>query len=180
MKTQPFPLLFGFLIAMVQISCAQSSDNSEETPEAAEASDEKVEFIEKASFTDLEGNEVSISDFEGKTVLIDIWETWCAPCIISMPTLHKLAEDYPDDFAVIALSPRIMDSPEQVEEFVAENDYNFTYVYGRQLALDLEVQNIPYKIYVGPDGKYLTSVLGSQGPEEDYEKTKEIIEENRN
>ncbi|MEX0778974.1 MAG: TlpA disulfide reductase family protein [Balneolales bacterium] len=175
MKTLLFPLMIGLLM-LTQLSCAETSD----TPEVLEISDEKAEVIENAVFTDLEGNELTISDFAGKTVLIDVWETWCAPCIASMPTLHQLAEDYPDDFVVVALSPKIMDSPEQVEEFEADHDYNFTYVYGRQFAIDFEVQSIPHKIYVGPDGKYLTTIEGSHGPEQDYENTKEIIEANRN
>lgn len=176
MKTYFLPLLLVLLVTQIQVSCAQAPDS----PEAREISDDKIGAIENASFTDLQGNEMSLADFAGKTVLIDIWETWCAPCIASMPTLHNLVEDYPDDFAVIALSPVIMDSPEQVEEFAAENDYDFTYVYGRQLALDLEIQSIPHKIYVGPNGKYLTTVVGSHGPEQDYENSKELIEANRN
>ncbi|MEX0685014.1 MAG: TlpA disulfide reductase family protein [Balneolales bacterium] len=163
-----------FFVTLTTTSCAQSSeDSSSET-----LSDDKIQVIQNTEFTDLDGNKMSLKDFEGKTVLIDIWETWCAPCIASMPTLHQLAEDYSDDFAVVALSPQIMDSPEQVEEFVSSHDYNFTYVYGRDLAIDLEIQSIPYKIFVGPDGKYLTTIIGSHGPDQDYVKAKAIIEAN--
>ena len=171
MKTRITTILLASIAMQTTIACAQASDSP---------SGDKVEIIQNAVFTDLEGNEMSLEDFEGKVVLIDIWETWCAPCIASMPTLHQLVEDYPDDFAVIALSPKIMDSPEQIEEFAASHDYEFTYVYGRQFAVDLEIQSIPHKIYVGPDGQYLTTIVGSHGPEQDYEKTREIIEAHRN
>ncbi|MEX2639341.1 MAG: TlpA disulfide reductase family protein [Balneolales bacterium] len=169
MKTSFYTLLIILLIGQTQFSCAQASNSG----------DNKEEVIDNAVFTDLDGTELTVSDFEGKIVLVDVWETWCAPCIASMPTLHDLAENYSADFMVVALSPNIMDSPEQVEEFVDNHDYNFTYVYGRQFAADMEVQSIPHKIFIGPDGKYLTTIVGSHGPEEDYIKIKDIIEANR-
>lgn len=144
--------------------------------DATDASDTNT-ILQETVFTDLDGGEVTLQDFEGKTVLIDIWETWCTPCLQSMPTLQQLMEDYPNDFVVLAVSPGYMDSPEQVHEFVENHDYDFEFVFGEQLTSDLEVQSIPYKVYVDPEGEYITSVVGTQGPDEDYEKTKEIIEE---
>ncbi len=137
---------------------------------------ESNQILQNAVFTDLNGNEVTLQDFQGKTVLIDIWETWCVPCLRSMPTFQKLMDDYPDDFVVLAVSPGYMDSEEQVREFIANNDYDFVFVFGEQLAQDLQVQSIPYKIYVSPSGEYIKSVLGSQGPDSDYENTRQVIE----
>ncbi len=136
-------------------------------------------ILENAVFADLDGNERTLEEFRGKTVLIDIWETWCTPCLQSMPTFQRLMEDYPEDFIVLAVSPGHMDSPEQVRNFVNANDYDFEFVFGQQFTRDMQVSSIPYKIYVGPDGKYITSVIGSYGPQLDYEKTQEIIEDNK-
>ena len=137
--------------------------------------DNKNEILKNSVLTDLDGEVVTLAQFAGKTVLIDIWETWCTPCLRSMPTLQKLMDDYPDDFVVLAVSPGYMDTPEQVREFVANHDYTFEFVFGEDLARDLNVQSIPFKVYVGPDGQYIESVLGTQGPDRDYEKAREII-----
>ncbi len=163
--------VFALIILVIAgFKLASSTESSQ--PESADA----TEILQNAVFTDLDGGEVTIHDFEGKTVLIDIWETWCTPCIRSMPTLQELMDDYPDDFIVLAVSPGYMDSEEQVREFVANNDYDFAFVFGEQLAEDFNVQSIPYKVYVSPGGEYIESILGTQGPELDYEKTREIIE----
>lgn len=135
------------------------------------------EALENAVFSTLQGDKVTLEDFRGKVILIDIWETWCTPCIVSKPTLQKLVDDYPDIFMVLAVSPSYMDTPEQVREFVNSNDYSFTYVFGQQFSMDMGVQSIPFKIYVDPKGKFITAVPGSHGPERDYQITREIIEQ---
>jgi thiol-disulfide isomerase/thioredoxin len=42
-------------------------------------------------FTDADGKPVSIGDFAGKPVLVNLWASWCAPCVKELPTLDKLA-----------------------------------------------------------------------------------------
>ena len=155
---------FGTLLAL-----STGSDKPDET--------DTNQILQEAVFTDLQGQEILMEDFSGKTVLIDIWETWCTPCIRSMPTLQQLMEDYPDDFVVLAVSPGYMDSEDDVREFISNNEYDFEFVFGEDFTEALQVQSIPYKIYVNPSGEYVTTVLGSHGPEEDYEKTREIIED---
>lgn len=56
-------------------------------------------------FRDLYGNPVSLDDYAGKVVLLNIWATWCPPCRAEMPALDRLAGEMEgSDFAVIALS----------------------------------------------------------------------------
>ncbi len=157
------------LVALIGFRIAGSSASEALDPES------KNDILQNAVMTDLSGAEITLEQFAGKTVLIDIWETWCTPCLRSFPTLQKLMDDYPDDFVVLAVSPGYMDSPEQVREFVENHDYTFEFVFGEDLARNLNVHSIPFKVYVDPDGQYIESALGSQGPERDYEKAREII-----
>ncbi len=46
------------------------------------------------TFKDVEGNEVSLSDFKGRYVYIDLWATWCGPCVAEIPHLKKLEEHF--------------------------------------------------------------------------------------
>ncbi|MDI6401151.1 TlpA disulfide reductase family protein [Balneolaceae bacterium ANBcel3] len=162
-------ILFTGLLAYGAVQ-ASSSYNNNATPEHTD------EILRHAVLTDFDGNEFTLEDYAGKTLLLDFWETWCTPCIRSMPTLQKLMDDYPDDFLVLAISPGFMDTPEQVRNFVDNNDYDFVFLFGEQLFQDLEIQSLPHKVYISPDGDYVLSISGSQGPEEDYQKSKEIIE----
>ena len=57
------------------------------------------------AFTDREGASVTIADFAGRSVLLNLWATWCAPCRKEMPELQALRDEMGgDDFEVVALS----------------------------------------------------------------------------
>ena len=58
------------------------------------------------SFKDPDGGEISIADFKGVPVLVNLWATWCGPCIKELPTLAKLSDAHLQDgqLGVIAVS----------------------------------------------------------------------------
>ena len=56
------------------------------------------------SFLDRDGNTVSLSDFAGRLVVLNLWATWCAPCLREMPSLDRLQERLGDDVTVLAIS----------------------------------------------------------------------------
>lgn len=61
--------------------------------------------VPEIGFRDGDGRPVSLADFQGKVVLLNIWATWCGPCREEMPTLDRLqAELGGPDFQVVALS----------------------------------------------------------------------------
>lgn len=66
----------------------------------------KVDTPEPSNiFVDKDGNNVSLSNFRGNIVVVNIWATWCAPCVREMPSLTKFAESYKDKgVKVIAVS----------------------------------------------------------------------------
>ena len=57
-------------------------------------------------FNDPDGGEISLADFKGVPVLVNLWATWCAPCVKELPTLDKLAASHRVDgqLGVIAIS----------------------------------------------------------------------------
>jgi thiol-disulfide isomerase/thioredoxin len=59
-----------------------------------------------ASFRDPDGGEISLADFKGVPVLVNLWATWCGPCIKELPTLEKLSDAHLKDgqLGVIAVS----------------------------------------------------------------------------
>jgi thiol-disulfide isomerase/thioredoxin len=109
-------------------ACQKAPQPSNKTAPAAEAGPVKgVDRSHKGqpgpggSFNDPEGGEISLADFKGAPVLVNLWATWCAPCVKELPTLDKLAAAHRDDgkLGVIAVS---QDSGPQasVEAFLAK------------------------------------------------------------
>jgi thiol-disulfide isomerase/thioredoxin len=167
------------MISLTLSACngeAQQSQ-SEGIPNYESMSNE--EAVEQAVFEGLDGQLVAVEDFKGKVIMLDFWETWCKPCINSFPTLDKLVQDYPDDFAILAVTPGFMNDKSDAQEFAGNHDYQFTYAMDTGLASKLSIQSIPYKVFVDAEGNYLSTKIGSYGPQRDYEEIKNIIEEHR-
>jgi thiol-disulfide isomerase/thioredoxin len=58
-----------------------------------------------ATFFDAQAKPITLANFRGKVVLVNLWATWCAPCVMEMPTLSALQGKFdPEDFVVAAIS----------------------------------------------------------------------------
>jgi hypothetical protein len=57
-----------------------------------------------ATFEDPDGEPVTLADFRGRPLLVNLWATWCAPCVAEMPTLDALARREGERLQVLALS----------------------------------------------------------------------------
>ena len=67
---------------------------------------------------DLAGHEADLGDFPQKVLFVNRWATWCAPCVVEMPGIEKLAERFADgDVAFLIVSD---EAPDTVISFVAE------------------------------------------------------------
>ena len=177
MKTIRYFLLlfFGTLII--------SACGNEAKKNPRQLSDELIktdQIILKATFKDLDGNDVTLADFKGKVVLIDFWETWCGPCRAVFPAMDSLRGEYPDDFAVLAVNLQDSDTPEDVNSFMEEFGYDFDWVLDTNgIGPEVITYGIPFKVFIDPDGFLIKTEVGTRGPEGDYEKTKVIIEDNK-
>jgi thiol-disulfide isomerase/thioredoxin len=76
--------------------------------------------VEGIEIVDAVGKPRPLSEWKGRVVLLNLWATWCAPCLKEMPALDRLrAELGSADFDVIALN--IDKTPEKPQKFVADN-----------------------------------------------------------
>lgn len=72
------------------------------------------------AFTSIHDKTYALHDFKGKTIIVNFWATWCAPCIAEFPELLQLASNRPDDLVVIALS--VDETPQNINGFIAKLD----------------------------------------------------------
>ncbi|MEL7446851.1 MAG: TlpA disulfide reductase family protein [Pseudomonadota bacterium] len=75
------------------------------------------------SFEDLDGNTLDLAALKGAPVLINLWATWCAPCVIEMPMLDNLANEMGEDLRVLTIS-QDSKGAEVVAPFFAEHSYD--------------------------------------------------------
>ena len=174
-----------FISVFLLISCSSNGDKQESqgtqtrsnvVPPGLVDEAKAKELIQNATFTDLEGNEVSIDRFEGKVVLIDFWETWCGPCLQVFPAMDKLRDEYENEFEVLAVTVGLSDTIEDAVNFANDNVYDFNYLIDSNNIFDqLGASGIPFKVLVNPDGELIKIEMGSRGTEGDYNQMKSII-----
>jgi peroxiredoxin len=77
------------------------------------------------SLKDIKGREVKLSDYTGKIVVLDLWATWCKPCIASFPAMQLMVKKHPEvAFLFIAVEEK--DPLPKVKSFIEKNNYSFT------------------------------------------------------
>lgn len=124
---------------------------------------ETPQAIPDLAFLDSQARETSLEAFEGQTVLLNIWATWCVPCREEMPSLERLqARLGGPDFQVVALSIDREGLP-AVKAFYAELGLAALDMYADptgKTSRDLGVFGIPTTLLIGPSGRELGRLVG--------------------
>ena len=120
------------------------------------------------TFRDPDSQKTSLEAFKGKPLLVNLWATWCAPCVKELPTLDALA-DRPGAPQVLALS-QDMGEQAKVEAFLAEKKIALEPYQDAEMAMSgaLGATILPTTVLYGSDGKEVwrfTGDLDWTGPE---------------
>lgn len=76
--------------------------------------------VAQLTFQDTDGKDLALRDFKGKTVLLNLWATWCAPCRKEMPALDRLQQEMGSDkFEVVAVNVDTR-NPQRPRDFLKE------------------------------------------------------------
>ncbi len=97
---------FGIAACDRQNAAGQQGAAGEATGVKGVHRDQKGKPGPPVAFTDPDGGEIRVADFRGTPVLVNLWATWCAPCVKELPTLERLAQSHSKDgrLGVIAVS----------------------------------------------------------------------------
>ncbi len=117
---------------------------------------------------DKDGKAVRLSDYKGKTVVLDFWATWCGPCQSSLPHTTEMAKKYADK-NVVVLAVNVWDTPAAFQAWLPKHpeyapvhfaiDPNPTIDLSVATAL-YGVNGIPTQYIIGTDGKIVKSIVG--------------------
>jgi thiol-disulfide isomerase/thioredoxin len=117
-----------------------------------------------AAFEDPEGAPASLADFRGRPVLVNLWATWCGPCIAEMPTLDALAGREGERLKVLTVS-QDLDGRDKADAFFAKQGYRHLETWlDPQMALmaALEVEILPTTILYDARGREVWRVTGME------------------
>jgi thiol-disulfide isomerase/thioredoxin len=114
-----------------------------------------------ASFTAPDGKHVTLADFKGKPVLLNLWATWCAPCIKEMPTLDALAAKEGGALTVLTVSQDLEGKAKVAPFFKAHGFPHLEPYLDPKLALSTALQaNLPMTVLYDSTGHEVWRVMG--------------------
>jgi cytochrome c biogenesis protein CcmG, thiol:disulfide interchange protein DsbE len=119
-------------------------------------------FAPEFSLPDMSGQQLKLSDYRGKVVLLDFWATWCDPCRDEIPHFVELQNKVGDQgFQIIGVS--MDDGPEPVRDFYRKFKMNYPVVMGNAQIGELYggVLGLPIAFMIGRDGRIYSKHIGA-------------------
>ena len=143
-----FALLLG---AFVATACSNSNQEVDavNSPPAAKGGRLAPNFL----LSDLDGNEIDLSNLRGKTVIVNFWATWCPPCREEMPDIESLYQQYKNQ-GVEVIGIGMMENENRVREFVQKGNYSWTFTIDTKgdVARNYRVVAIPTSFFIDSQG----------------------------
>jgi peroxiredoxin len=111
---------------------------------------------------DLDGKMVSLADFKGKVVLLNIWATWCPPCVEEMPSMEKLYQELKEENFVILAASIDASGNEVVAPFMETHKLSFLALTDNQGKLqDLyQTTGVPESFIIDKSGIIAEKIIG--------------------
>ena len=99
----------------------------------------------------IEGDTISLSDYEGQTVVLNFWATWCGPCRSEIPEFRQFVNEHPN---IPVLGIAVDGSVSKLRQFAKQNRMNYPVLKGdTAIQQDYNVSSLPMTVIVGPDGQ---------------------------
>lgn len=130
------------------------------TPDTELPESEKLDVDYNFKLQHLEGNVVNLEDFKGKVIFINIWASWCAPCIAEMPNIQSLYDKIEDENIVFIMLS--MDNElKKAKKFIERKDFTFpVYLAASRVPEVFRAPSIPTTMVISADGKIVSKKVG--------------------
>ena len=140
-------------------SNAQNSASSGQTEQSSQAS------VDAPDFTALnaQGEEVKLSDYFGKPIVLNFWATWCGYCKQEMPDFQQAYVDNSDvQFLMVNVTDGYQETLESAQKFIEDSGYEFPVLYDTKMegASAYGAYGLPMTIFIDEDGKVVAYANG--------------------
>ncbi|EOS74786.1 MAG: TlpA disulfide reductase family protein [Lachnospiraceae bacterium] len=185
-----FRTLMVFLFVILLAGCGgkeeaeivNEAENMENSGAVAEEPARQIIFTGQ----DIEGNEISSDIFsKSKLTMVNVWATYCNPCLSEMPELGELAGAYEEEeFQVIGIISDVMDTADQktidmAKELITQTEADYPHLVLNEsvyFALLTDVAVVPTTFFIDENGVVLDTVLGAMNRSGWEEKINELLE----
>ncbi|MCX2679615.1 TlpA disulfide reductase family protein [Galbibacter sp. EGI 63066] len=129
------------------------------SPSVEKFEDRKVLSDYQWSLMSLDGQKYSFEKTKDKVVLVNLWATWCPPCVAEMPSFQKLYNDYKDRVAFLFVTN---EDPEKARTFLEKNAYDLpVYIALEKGPEQIHSTSIPASYLIGKNAKIVIDEKGA-------------------
>lgn len=161
-------MIFGVVTYQVQNRAGQPMPVDATMPpvtnSTAASSTSTAPRIIDFALADLDGNMRQLSEWNGKSRLVNFWATWCAPCRREIPLLKATQTAHAaDNVQIIGIA---VDFPDEVSAYAEEAEFNYPILVGQEDAMaaaeasGIDFIGMPFTMILAPDGELLKSHIG--------------------
>lgn len=140
-------------------ACSKSGNGPVTAPSSPMVGGFAPDFLLK----DVTGNDVKLSEYRGKIVLLEFWATWCPPCKATVPELVAIQDKYRDKgLVVLGVSlDEGQDIPAKLADFSGEYKVNYRILIGTEaVSRSYNVSGIPMSFLIDREGRIINSYVG--------------------
>ena len=144
---------------------SHTEDSHTDSSENTDSGETTVETAPDFTMTNASGEEVKLSNFFGKPVVLNFWASWCGPCKSEMPHFEDAYQKYGEDinFVIVNLTDGARETVETASDFIEEQGYTFPLYFDTNTegAVTYGTYSIPVTYFIGADGVPVAQANGA-------------------
>ena len=128
------------------------------------------------TYKSFNGQEISLSDYKGKVIILNFWATWCGPCIHEMPALEKLHQEYKDKgLQVIGLT--VQSNSNLIPKKITQTGVTYPILLKAEDAVGLYgyFNTLPQTFIINRDGKIVKQIEGGRSYQQFEKEIKSLL-----
>ena len=150
---------------LLATQAAREAESTEASAPTAQTTEPANYLTPEFTVYDLDGNEVHLSDFFGKPIVLNFWASWCGPCQMEMPDFNEKYLEIGEkvQFLMVNMTDGSRETVESASAFIAEQGYSFPVYYDADLdaATVYSVYSLPTTYFIDVEGYTVARATGA-------------------